>query len=208
MTLNSHYLFKTVTLYSALNHHHLTDCWKLFRWCGNRQQSLYTNVLYVFKLLQPTSTPIFRKATVLPAFAQFINPLLVPGIFPSTFKQARLTSLLKNTLNSPLVEDYGPESSCFWQKHLNSFSFSEQPPGWQTTGTQNWSFCGDCPALSCCNPSGDENCSSITCLHSTGPVCHLCSVNMTPSILSALNITGTAPAGLRPTSLVDPSEVT
>ncbi len=49
--------------------------------------------------------------TLLPAFTHIINTSLVTGTFPTAFKQARVTSLLKKpTLNTSLLENYRPIS--------------------------------------------------------------------------------------------------
>ncbi len=47
--------------------------------------------------------------TLLPALTHIINTSLLTGIFPTAFKQARVTPLLKKpTLNTSLVENYIP----------------------------------------------------------------------------------------------------
>ncbi len=49
--------------------------------------------------------------TLLPALTHIINTSLLTGIFPTAFKQARVTPLLKKpTLNTSLLENYRPVS--------------------------------------------------------------------------------------------------
>ncbi len=49
--------------------------------------------------------------TLLPALTHIINTTLLTGIFPTAFKQARVTPLLKKpTLNTSLLENYRPVS--------------------------------------------------------------------------------------------------
>ncbi len=49
--------------------------------------------------------------TLLPALTHIINTSLLSGIFPTAFKQARVTPLLKKpTLNTSLLENYRPVS--------------------------------------------------------------------------------------------------
>ncbi len=49
--------------------------------------------------------------TLLPALTHIINTSLLTGIFPTAFKQARVTPLLKKpTLNTSLLENYRPIS--------------------------------------------------------------------------------------------------
>ncbi len=49
--------------------------------------------------------------TLLPALTHIINTSLLTGIFPTAFKQARVTPLLKKpTLNTSLIENYRPVS--------------------------------------------------------------------------------------------------
>ncbi len=51
------------------------------------------------------------SATLLPALTHIINTSLHTGIFPTAFKQARVTPLLKKpTLNTYLIENYRPVS--------------------------------------------------------------------------------------------------
>ncbi len=77
----------------------------------------------VFKLLlssHPTKCPLdpipshlFQAISpaLLPALTHIINTSLLTGIFPTAFKQARVTPLLKKpTLNTSLLENYRPVS--------------------------------------------------------------------------------------------------
>ncbi len=49
--------------------------------------------------------------TLLPTLTHIINTSLLTGIFPTAFKQARVTPLLKKpTLNTSLIENYRPGS--------------------------------------------------------------------------------------------------
>ncbi len=79
--------------------------------------------LEVSKLLlssHPTTCPLDLIAshllhaispTLLPALTHVINTSLLTGIFPTAFKQARVTPLLKKpTLNTSLLENYRPVS--------------------------------------------------------------------------------------------------
>ncbi len=51
------------------------------------------------------------SSTLLPALTHIINTSLLTGIFPTAFKQARVTPLLKKpTLNTSLLENYKPVS--------------------------------------------------------------------------------------------------
>ncbi len=51
------------------------------------------------------------SSTLLPALTHIINTSLLTGIFPTAFKQARVTPLLKKTtLNTSLLENYRPVS--------------------------------------------------------------------------------------------------
>ncbi len=51
------------------------------------------------------------SSTLLPALTHIINTSLLTGIFPTAFKQARVTPLLKKpTLNTSLIENYRPVS--------------------------------------------------------------------------------------------------
>ncbi len=80
---------------------------------------------------QPTrstaQTPIFSFCP-LPALTHIINTSLLTGIFPTAFKQARVTPLLKKpTLNTSLLENYRPvfllpfiaRSHCFFHRTTN-----------------------------------------------------------------------------------------
>ncbi len=52
-----------------------------------------------------------NSPTLLPVLTQIINTSLLTGIFPTAFKQARVTPLLKKpTLNTSLIENYRPVS--------------------------------------------------------------------------------------------------
>ncbi len=63
--------------------------------------------------------------SLLPALTHIINTYLLTGIFPTAFKQARITPLLKKpTLNTSLIENYRPVSLSFHSlpKHSNKLS--------------------------------------------------------------------------------------
>ncbi len=71
--------------------------------------------------------------TLLPALTHIINTSLLTGIFPTAFKQARVTPLLKKpTLNTSLIENYRPvsllpfiakaQTSCFQSGIIVSFT--------------------------------------------------------------------------------------
>ncbi len=63
---------------------------------------------------------------LLPALTHIINTSLLTGIFPTAFKQARVTPLLKKpTLNTSLLENYRPISLLpFIAKHSNELSLT------------------------------------------------------------------------------------
>ncbi len=68
----------------------------------------------IFKtVLDPIPSHLLRaiSPTLLPALTHIINTSLLTGIFPTAFKQARVTPLLKKTtLNTSLIENYRPVS--------------------------------------------------------------------------------------------------
>ncbi len=58
-----------------------------------------------------SNSSIIENPTLLPALTHIINTSLRTGIFPTAFKQARVTPLLKKpTLNTSLLENYRPVS--------------------------------------------------------------------------------------------------
>ncbi len=65
--------------------------------------------------------------TLLPALTHIINTSLLTGIFPTAFKQARVTPLLKKpTLNTSLIENYRPVSPLpFIAKTLERVVFNQ-----------------------------------------------------------------------------------
>ncbi len=65
--------------------------------------------------------------TLLPELTHIINSSLLTGIFPTAFKQARVTPLLKNpTLNTSLIENYRPVSLLpFITKTLELVGFNQ-----------------------------------------------------------------------------------
>ncbi len=65
--------------------------------------------------------------TLLPALTHIINTYLLTGIFPTAFKQARVTPLLKKpTLNTSLIENYRPVSLLpFIAKTLEQVVFNQ-----------------------------------------------------------------------------------
>ncbi len=65
--------------------------------------------------------------TLLPALTHIINTSLLTGIFPTAFKQARVTPLLKKpTLNTSLIENYRPVSPLpFIAKTLERVDFNK-----------------------------------------------------------------------------------
>ncbi len=67
--------------------------------------------------------------TLLPALTHIINTSLLTGIFPTAFKQARVTPLLKKpTLNTSLLENYRPVSLLpFIAKTLKRVVFNSFP---------------------------------------------------------------------------------
>ncbi len=96
---------------------------------------------------------------VVPALIHIINTSLHTGVFPSAFRQARITPLLKKpTLNPSLLENYRPVSLLpFIAKTRAVFNqvsafLTEQPPRQQPVWFQKWSFNRDCLALSCWSP--------------------------------------------------------
>ncbi len=63
--------------------------------------------------LDPIPSHLFQviSPTLLPALTHIINTSLLTGIFPTAFKQARVTPLLKKpTLNTSFIENYRPVS--------------------------------------------------------------------------------------------------
>ncbi len=81
--------------------------------------------------LQPTTstaqTPIFSFCPLTEALTHIINTSLLIGIFPTVFKQARVTPLLKKpTLNTSFIENYRPVSLCsFIAKTLEQVVFNQ-----------------------------------------------------------------------------------
>ncbi len=67
------------------------------------------------------------SSTLLPALTHIINTSLLTGIFPTAFKQARVTPLLKKpTLNTSLLENYRPVSLLpFITKTLEQVVFNQ-----------------------------------------------------------------------------------
>ncbi len=59
----------------------------------------------------PSHLLLAISPTLLPALTHIINTSLLTGIFPTAFKQAQVTPLLKKTtLNTSLIENYSPVS--------------------------------------------------------------------------------------------------
>ncbi len=75
------------------------------------------NPLYLLQAISPT---------LLPALTH-INTSLLTGIFPTAFKQSRVTPLLKKpTLNTSLIENYRPVSLLpFIEKTLEQVVFNQ-----------------------------------------------------------------------------------
>ncbi len=79
---------------------------------------------YLLQAISPTLLPVL-------SLTHIINTSLLTGIFPTAFKQARVTPLLKKpTLNTSLIENYRPVSLLpFISKTLKpglTVSFTEQ----------------------------------------------------------------------------------
>ncbi len=105
---------------------------------------------------------------VVPALTHIINTSLHTGVFPSAFKQARITPLLKKpTLNPSLLENYRLVSLPFIAKTLERAAFN-QVSAFLTQNNlldskvwfQKWTFNRDCLALSCWSPKTQEQHSS------------------------------------------------
>ncbi len=104
--------------------------------------------------------------TLLPALTHKINTSLLTGIFPTAFKLARVTSLLKKpTLHTSLIENYRPVSLLpFIAKTLERVVFnrvslfhSQNNKLDATVRFQEWPFNWDCASLSHWSPA---NCKS------------------------------------------------
>ncbi len=123
----SHTLTSTHTHYQHISpHRHLPHCIQEGSGNPTAQTPIFSFCLLteaeVSKLLlssHPTSPldPIPShllqaiSPTLLPALTHIINTSLLTGIFPTAFKQARVTPLLKKpTLNTSLLENYRPVS--------------------------------------------------------------------------------------------------
>ncbi len=102
--------------------------------------------IYIYCIYTHTHTHISHllqaiSPAVVPALAHIVNTSLHTGIFPSAFKQARITPLLKKpTLNPTLLGNYRPVSLLpFIAKHLNelcstkSLPFSHRTTSWTVT---------------------------------------------------------------------------
>ncbi len=80
----------------------------------------YLQLLRILLSSQPTTCPLDPipshllqaiSSTLLPALTHIINTSLLTGIFPTAFKQAQVTPLLKKpTFNTSLIENYRPVS--------------------------------------------------------------------------------------------------
>ncbi len=79
--------------------------------------------------LDPITSHLLQaiSPTLLPALTHIINTYLLTGIFPTAFKQARVTPLLKKpTLNTSLIEKYRPVSLLpFIAKTLKQVVFNQ-----------------------------------------------------------------------------------
>lgn len=78
--------------------------------------------------LDPAPSNLLQVSpTLIPAVTHTVNSSLATGVFPTAFKQARVTLLLKKpTLNPSLVENYKPISLLtFLSKTLECAVFSQ-----------------------------------------------------------------------------------
>ncbi len=117
---------------------------------------------------------------VVPALTHILNSSLHAGVFPSAFKPARITPLLKKpTLNPTLLGNYRPVSLLpFIAKTLERvvqpslcLSHTEQPPGQQPVWLQKWTFDRNCLALSCWSPKTCKSGFQVFITYFVGSVC-------------------------------------
>ncbi len=74
-----------------------------------KQKSLNSSFPVILLLVHLISSPSSYSPAVVPALAHIVSTSLHTGIFPSAFKQARITPLLKKpTLNPTLLGNYRP----------------------------------------------------------------------------------------------------
>ncbi len=117
---------------------------------------------------------------LLPALTHIINTSLLTGIFPTAFKQARVTPLLKKpTLNTSLLENYRPVSLLpFIAKTLERVVFnqvslflSQNNKLDATVRFQEWPFNWDCATIGHWSPANCKSRFQIISPHSAGSLC-------------------------------------
>ncbi len=135
--------------------------------------------------LDPIPTHLLQaiSSSVIPALTHIINTSLHTGTFPTAFKQARVSPLLKKpALNPALLENYRPVSLLpFIAKSLERVVFNQlslflaqnnilgQQPIWLQKWPLNW----DCPTLGYRGPKTGKSSFQILCTHLAGSVCCL-----------------------------------
>ncbi len=122
------------------------------------------------------------SSSVIPALTHIINTSLHTGTFPTAFKQARVSPLLKKpALNPALLEttDRYPSSihcKVTWASCVQptlSVSCTEQHSGQQPIWLQKWPLNWDCPTLGYRGPETGKSSFQILCTHLVGSVCCL-----------------------------------
>ncbi len=82
-------------------------------WCISSVSQVSQQYMMYLKCLDPIPSHLLQaiSPTLLPALTHIINTSLLTGIFPTAFKKARVTPLLKKpTWNTSLLENYRPVS--------------------------------------------------------------------------------------------------
>ncbi len=135
--------------------------------------------------LDPIPTHLLQaiSSSVIPALTHIINTSLHTGTFPTAFKQARVSPLLKKTCSKSSTfrktTDRYPSFHSL-QSHLSELcstnslcSCTEQHSGQQPIWLQKWPLNWDCPTLGYRGPETGKGSFQILCTHLAGSVCCL-----------------------------------
>ncbi len=135
--------------------------------------------------LDPIPTHLLQaiSSSVIPALTHIINTSLHTGTFPTAFKQARVSPLLKKTCSKSSTFrklQTGIPSSIHckvtWASCVQptlSVSCTEQHSGQQPIWLQKWPLNWDCPTLGYRGPETGKGSFQILCTHLAGSVCCL-----------------------------------
>ncbi len=135
--------------------------------------------------LDPIPTHLLQaiSSSVIPALTHIINTSLHTGTFPTAFKQARVSPLLKKpALNPALLENYRPVSLLpFIAKSLERVVFNQLSLFLaqnnildnNQSGFRSGHSTEDCPTLGYRGPETGKGSFQILCTHLAGSVCCL-----------------------------------